>query len=1763
MRYYIQSMLQYISKQLEKPQGDRLQLVIPKLSGKTTLALANKLSEYCFERGVALSFKVAQELALEWTVQEQEELRLKGYLAQESLTELRNRISNGNERSLLILVGSAVVTDRGSLADFHQCNFDCLWRSQMKKSFSAWIEQFFQDRNLLYFDEDIKRMDSILQELENHSDIMKISNWLETVEISSDAAEEAIPEMLTRLDGFGLPNLSRSINRGRSGKFKDYVANARDFFSYSVFMEPSKREDALKHINDYMANPNVSLNTEQMGPLFDSEEAFFDALKEYVSSKTRADSLKQCDFVFIWEDILKYKPSMGKKERKTVKKLNGAPLEVFLHALLLSLSSPDLQICDIKSISFLGKKFKHDYFTDEISQSEDARNALVLLIGGVDAFLKGHIQIRKQDTPEEFVEINSRLFNEEIMFESSKTAEPYFEFEIAIELQNNHGVRIDKYALKLPETHPYRLATKLLVLASKELDNPEHPFPIPVFHLNYYRELMSAKDENEICNILLHCINESGCRPGTTGFMENLFTKIRRLDHSDKLKTDLDNISSKYKDFVFAAVRSGLYSALETKADNLIGAFNTAADKIVEEPLFPTIKNSAAILFRAFLIIGEHKNEDIDVWGVKPYEKDAVVTILHPSLIEILKAQNVFLVDAFNSMVNEVIASPILKIKEKKWRYYVDMAEIKMPLGGLLTDSNDVLSIDVRGKDLVHRIMSKNSNTSSVSTRLMTRYDLVEEDDVSDADLFRETRESNLLRRILEDYRIMHPHAQDGISLAVYRNDDIQPVLSALNSYLKEWVKQDQMNANRKYSVSLVIFSDSADDTGIINYLEEWQERWESAENEESYYAACNLSLSHRIVSPDNQRTDFEKELKENFECDIIVFYNFIVAGQDGNQFKIVSQFDYTKYKLKFPILEKAFCVSTDPAERLNRSQIISNRQFRINAGHTEIMARKKNSDAFNQHHVILGTGNYGEWKRVVDAAHEAAEWVVCIDPNIDYELIAKTDSTTLSSKRRELIGFGSGVGIHGESNYTISTEKFTFDSLKLNLKNSFKKTYDYGNESEDTEIVNKLLDAARHLSGLSIFRALGPNYYRCDFIAYCLTYIILPVSSESHLCNQLFSVDAYRHWFDLNDQSAKHPDLLWMRADIINGRFSLRMTLFECKMRKENPDALKEAKEQIQNGLDVLVKAFSPRKNGQDAPDSRFWYLQLHRLIACSTRDVMQEEEFLSAMELLTTGDFDISWSAGILAFWTDWEQASLEESHFDIESNDTVYDVPVFAAGYGFILNLCRGMKSPVLSWNDNVIVSENFVGDASGVTLRSKERDSVEGDEVLLSLIPEPSSSDIGGESVVPAEGQPITPTTISSVPSNNSGITPPSPAPQIDEQPESITVSSPDGDTKVDMIQEIPKRIFLGKDNGRDYYWEFGHPHLNNRHLLIFGSSGMGKTYAIQAILCEFARAHQSSLVVDYTNGFLPNQLAKASSALLLKDQRFVINDKLPLDPFLKLKRDLGGGFQIEDTAMNVAKRVTSIFSSVYSLGDQQQSVLIDAIQTGVEKGQMTLDRLISILKSFLDDNDHKKSVVQSLISKLKPFVLEKMFSGEQNTGWDKLFSDKESFCHIFQLAGLDKETTQLLIEFILWDLYAFACNSSTEKTPKVIVLDEVQNLDQRLEAPLGKILTEGRKFGLGLISATQTLSNLDKDQQARLFQAGHKLFFAPNGPEANQYAELVMQVAGNGSKEEWKKKLMSLSKGECLSIGPVLNENTNKIQQEVHRITIASLEERGF
>ena len=79
--------------------------------------------------------------------------------------------------------------------------------------------------------------------------------------------------------------------------------------------------------------------------------------------------------------------------------------------------------------------------------------------------------------------------------------------------------------------------------------------------------------------------------------------------------------------------------------------------------------------------------------------------------------------------------------------------------------------------------------------------------------------------------------------------------------------------------------------------------------------------------------------------------------------------------------------------------------------------------------------------------------------------------------------------------------------------------------------------------------------------------------------------------------------------------------------------------------------------------------------------------------------------------------------------------------------------------------------------------------------------------------------------------------------------------------IEVTAGVAQRILLGTvvPSGRSVYWEYNHDELPNRHLLVFGASGTGKTYTIQALLCELAKAGQNSLIVDYTSGFTDAQM----------------------------------------------------------------------------------------------------------------------------------------------------------------------------------------------------------------------------------------------------------------------------------------------------------------
>ena len=1752
--YYAEQLFRAVADQVANSVAEpvaRLQFIISDITPSDAQLLLDKCSGLCHTKGLGLQFWLAEEYRSKWSAQDV--AKFEGRFANGNLTQYRNEVV---PNTLQMLLGTAHVTDKGSLGDFYQCDGESLWAVSMRRSFKSWIERFFEDHGVSVLSgPDNEKLEGILAFLREISGLQMVSKLLSSIpeEFDANSPTELVAELLRRLAPFNLPNLQGfALRKTKSKVFRYYAEAAAEFFNYNMFLEDSKRKKALaaiKAFKDKAPEPPLDFSP------FTSRGEMLEALAMYVMTGTEhREELRKADFIEILDKILAAKPAKTPGSRDTIKKLSGSPAEVVLTAVWRTLGEyrakfPDE---DVSSIDITGVMFKHDFQTSVGSAEqikEEVLDHLRRLLGGLDELCERCIAINSS-ADGELVKVSSHLFRNEISTPPAKTSEPFFEFHVVVS-DGEHSVRL-RFAIQLPDVHPYRLAILLFDQAKAFLSAANGHCKLPVYHFEYYRELMMARDAEEIRRVMSHCIN--ACKDPLS-FGEILVSENWWLQPQVQiLKKELQALAQFYRDFVEKVCAQGLYAMISLgQTPQMFSAYNQAAEAYTSSmPEAADAHAVAAMLMRAFLVVDRHNAESLDVWSAAKYEASGVVTILHPAMLEMVQAQLQFLFESFSRLAEkELQEESARQFRDAKWRYYVDMAELKMPITGLTVDGNNQrFEVCSGGDELVHRVGSITVDQKLSATRFLTRYDRVDDDDISDAEMFRESSESRHLFRILKEYYRIHIGASDGLSVAIYRNEDVQPVLAAIDQFAKWLPKEDRLkDAERpeKYAMKVVFFSESSDTSVVANWLSQWQDFLDDAEEEDPDYAAMRFTVSHRIIRRDDQCQQFAEMIKKEVDADIFVFYNFIKPDSQGCVFQTADEFDVTKSAIKFPILEQAQCAKTSPDEICKRSQIVSNRQFKICTRHTEIIARLRDGSCKqNTHHIVLATGDYSPWRTVIDNAHIASEWVVCIDALIDKALLALGGE---EAAKRELIGFGSGVGLHGEKNYTISTQKHSFATIHKQLLSSMGQVYRYGKPEQFEVIANALLHEATELAGLSMIRSLGPSEYVRDFMAYSLMHRILPLDENGNLCDRIFSIDAYSHWFDQASEDDKtHPDLLWLRANIAeDGRMIIKAKLIECKMANQSEEHLEKAALQIQNGLKVLSEVFRPKDAAAledgfgfghaNRPDQRYWHLQLHRLIASSVRltNTTDMGKYLIAMERLASGEFEIEWGAGVFAFWTDSESADMKcNEHRTFSLDDVEYSVPVYEAGCKFVYRLCADEASPTLEWSAPVLqvpaIPEN--DDMPERELSEEGED----DPDTQPGSAEPISSGINDDEPVATEPDaPVSPSqTIAAV---------------------CHETSSP-----------VPDRILLGKTkDGREVFWEFGHPKLNNRHFLIFGNSGMGKTYAIQAILCEFGRKGQNSLIVDYTNGFLPNQLQPKAQAVLQPCQNVVKKNKLPINPFKKQSQDIGFETPIEEGDIDVAKRVTSIFDSVYQIGDQQVSVLIDAFKQGLEsfKEKMSLEKVLPILQGFIDDGVHPKNSVQTIANKLKPFIDEAPFRADSMMGWSELFSDAVKRCQVFQMAMIDRSTARILTEFILWDLWAFASSGGSESTPRIVVLDEVQNLDQRLESPLGKYLTEGRKFGLCVMAATQTLSNLKKDEQARLFQAGHKLFFRPADPEINQYTDFVTQAAGGGDKNQWRALLTSLSKGECLSIGPALNLSNGNFVNQVNRIKISALEERGF
>ncbi len=186
-------------------------------------------------------------------------------------------------------------------------------------------------------------------------------------------------------------------------------------------------------------------------------------------------------------------------------------------------------------------------------------------------------------------------------------------------------------------------------------------------------------------------------------------------------------------------------------------------------------------------------------------------------------------------------------------------------------------------------------------------------------------------------------------------------------------------------------------------------------------------------------------------------------------------------------------------------------------------------------------------------------------------------------------------------------------------------------------------------------------------------------------------------------------------------------------------------------------------------------------------------------------------------------------------------------------------------------------------------------------------------------------------------------------------------------------------------------------------------------------------------------------------------------------------------------INVAQRVADTFARVYpTIGVQQHAALRDAIlQTFRESGidprtkrtwvnkAPRLSDLKSVFEDVALDKDSPSrrytSAVASHISTV--FVFNTFRASGLNIDWESILTSRAQ-TYVIQLKGLEHLLERVVTELLLWSLIGFLESLGPGPLRCMVLLDEAHRLSFATNSPVEKLLREGRKFGAGVVLASQ-------------------------------------------------------------------------------------------
>ena len=1734
MKYVIETICNSILHNLAGASGETMVKVDCFNDLSLYEAVARTIDEAVKKRGQSVNIKLAQRVAdrhktnCDTTIWNS--LVVNGWLSdKQSLTYYRNL----HNTDLLLLLGTEEEDDKGGLS-----NFFTITPSTLLADLNGSYSKVFSNANSSLDEETLRIIDALYNDLFQlvAPDILKLSQIADTYASNIGNAAEFIQLFYKILPMWGIPTRALDLPKQKAiyGK-ANILRPAFNFISRVdyVSMTPAKFKKILSQFDEYDKPDSGQPYKSDWEGWSETNIGSFQALKEIVLDFAQGKDIEQnrakllqFDFAII-EDILGLRIAGGKATKKTTLKLYGDPLNAFVTALLEALIT-------IKS---------NDYADTITSLKVELSHAEVVSSFGSNGGLEAGEYLTKMwaricrhtNGVVEFInQWNWGLTDTIIDYSYVEGSEDFFDPKKAEGKVQEGTIRAAKpnSANKIHfKIHAFAEETEITKLMQDCLwqfteDSPWlHSFAditergegghifLPLATTNKVKQMLFAKSDEEFFDILDESI---------INFDFDISTFATNKKNPSSFVSEFTKLGQAFGAFISDLSDNGFYWCLQHAAESNLNQLISVYTELGQSILKQTFPDNQKWVFDAF-IHAFNIEESPDVITSGADASICVVPPWHPATLQRIKDQKVFILDGCREWVHDSNDGLGELTKSHRDRAMYELMQMSLLQGSLdIFPSHSMTYFGLINTYGAFSIYGRTDIENEGRLKDMIHKDAIFDDDFSNSEVTKMNDDAQMIYGVLEDYLKAFPASFSDLSLIFINPSDLQPIVAAIRYFVQE-MHGKKPDALVNITLKILV---KPENKGGRNYLAYWMDEFFS----EDENASVKTYLNEWRTSD-----DLERLLNGNHD----IAFAMELLKLNSLQFLKTPDIDIAAlpaHECMFPVVYKPSPISSSS---VSRKIEISQPQFRASFAHTQVVRYKNNSEDVpsSTYLAVKETKVDSEGEKLVATLHEKAYWVVCIDSGLDGALLRKMGD---SQAPYSIIGFSTGKGSYGQYNVTITARHSILNVVTKKFKNRLAQLFHWP-QSKIDQSAQLCIKEASGLDGISLFSAINQEDQNIrEFMAYVLTSLWEKKQGVASPLKIIVHLDSYKHWFsselDPDEEGSKsRPDFLMLEVlESPNEQLSIKATVIECKTANyANAFEHKEkALEQVQHGIKRLSKIFNPAST---SIKKRYWFSQLYRALVFSQVTFSDNSDSFGdlarKLRSILDGKFEIDWSGKVLGYWLDFVENDV------IVENTSVETIKIFNIPQVVIQNLLSGTDDSAFVTVDDPFAEDDDLEEFIENIDDEEESDEPEDQTVSVTFTPPASPAvpqkEETSEEKEPAQEKPA-------VPEPPVSIEPPvSPKPPI--APANISLDS--------------VRVLVGSSKtGEEIFWEFGNKNLANRHMLITGTSGQGKTYSIQTMLYELSKAGISSMVFDYTEGFRVDQLEPEFVHRMdgKLSQRIVYAAGVPINPFKKQTIDIAGTTMPEKPA-DVAGRIANILTHVYGFGEQQYAAVFEAAQTGLIKygDKMNMARFAEELAQ------NKSSYAKTASAKMMPFFSTIEFVEDPNFDWDKVLYPSESRMTIFQLTSISREIQVIITELMLWDAWYYTKKVGSKDKPFAVVLDEAQNLSHKQNSPSAAILTEGRKFGWSAWFATQSLEVLADDEVVRLMQSAFKLYFKPTDKEISKMAKQI--DPSNASL--YVSSLTSLKKGHCFVLGDRLRPDGTLGQGKPTITSVTSFDKR--